>query len=65
MNIHLRLDQVTGEHTHFTVFVSGANCGTLCMRSNEFQQFKALLFAGAQNNFDHHVRVSGENTDRG
>jgi|GEM_PF-5372890 len=32
MKIHLRADSANGEHTTFTVFMNGANCGQLRMR---------------------------------
>lgn len=33
--IHLRADSANGFHTTFTVFMNGANCGTLTMREEE------------------------------
>jgi hypothetical protein len=31
MNIHLRADHTNPEHTRFTVFIDGKNCGQLCL----------------------------------
>lgn len=39
MKIHLRADSADGTHTHFTVFMNGANCGQLCMRQEEAHFF--------------------------
>ena len=39
MKLKLRIDKQNPEHTHFTVFCNGANCGTLCMRNDEFKSF--------------------------
>jgi len=35
MKLHLRADEANGEHTKFTVFMNGANCGQLCMKEEE------------------------------
>lgn len=33
--VHLRADSANGEHTKFTVFMNGANCGRLTMKEKE------------------------------
>ena len=33
--LHIRGDIANGEHTRFTVFMNGANCGQLCMKEEE------------------------------
>ena len=44
--IHLRADEANGQHTRFTVFCNGANCGQLCMRESEAIYFHdALMFS--------------------
>lgn len=48
MKIILRLDDVTPEHIHETVFINGANCGQLCFRHGEYQTFVAALMLGAK-----------------
>ncbi len=35
MKLHLRADEANDTHTRFTVFMNGANCGQLCMRTEE------------------------------
>ncbi len=33
--VHIRADQANGQHTTFTVFMHGANCGQLTMKEEE------------------------------
>lgn len=48
MRIHLRLDKVTPPHIHQTLFIDGGNCGTLTMRTDEYQIFRTVLRQGAK-----------------
>jgi hypothetical protein len=43
MKIHLRADEASGQHTRFTVFMNGANCGQLCMREDEAVHFHEMV----------------------
>ena len=47
MKIHLRVNSSNPRHTRFTVFMNGANCGTLVMTNEEFEKFRDLLRRGA------------------
>ena len=47
MRLHLRLDHVTPVHIIQTVFVDGANCGTLTLDVGQYQTFGAALLLGA------------------
>ena len=47
MKFHIRFDAVNLIHSRFTVFVDGANCGRLCMRSDEAERFVSTLAHGA------------------
>jgi len=46
MQITLRANEVTTEHTHFTVFINGANCGSLCMKPAEAHAFYMIVEKG-------------------
>jgi hypothetical protein len=46
MKIHLRIDSSDPSHTRFTVFANGANCGDLCMTTNEFANFHQIVNLG-------------------
>ncbi len=49
MKLHLRADSANGEHTRFTVFMNGANCGQLTMREEEAVFFHDLvILSGAK-----------------
>ena len=50
MKLHLRVDSQNLCHTMFTVFVNGANAGTLVLRNDEFVALRAWLNAGKQFN---------------
>lgn len=41
-----RVDARNKQHTHFTVFANGANCGHLCMTNEEFMSFCVALEEG-------------------
>ena len=41
--IHLRADSANGTHTRITVFMNGANCGTLCMTEEEAVFFHHVI----------------------
>jgi hypothetical protein len=52
MKIHLRVNSTNPRHTRFTVFMNGANCGTLVMTNEEFEKFRDLLRRGAGDRVD-------------
>jgi len=43
MKIHLRADEADGQHTKFTIFMNGANCGQLVMNEDEAVFFHDLV----------------------
>lgn len=46
MDIHLRADHTTPGHTTFTVFINGANCGQLIMRTGEAASLHQIVSMG-------------------
>lgn len=46
MKIHYRFDSTDGHHTRATIFVNGANCGSLCMSPDEADWFYLVLDIG-------------------
>ena len=59
MTIHFRIDASYARHSHFTVFVGGANCGTLRMRTDELVHFFMIFRHGLSPTMDHY-RESGK-----
>ncbi len=53
MRIHLRLDSANPHHITQTLFIDGANCGTLRMTTGEYQIFGVALKMGAEQLPDH------------
>jgi hypothetical protein len=51
MRIRIRVDKRNSRHVHFTVFVNGANCGTLCVCADEFGTLTKLLMECAKGPF--------------
>ena len=47
MKIHLRADSTNKEHTCFTIFIDGKNCGNLCMGTEDAQLFSYFIKRGA------------------
>ena len=43
MRVLIRLDSINETHAHFTVFVNGANTGSLCMSPEEMEEFVSGL----------------------
>lgn len=43
MKIHLRFDDSNAEHTRATLFLNGANCGTLCAKTKEMLAMYQIL----------------------
>ena len=52
MKVTLKADEANARHTHFTVFVNGANCGRLCMLTDEAIAFYMILQAGCHPKLD-------------
>ena len=46
MKIHLRIDSSNKQHTRFTIFEDGANCGQLCMNTPGFFNFYMIISQG-------------------
>lgn len=46
--ITIRFDEKRGPHVDLTVFMNGANCGSLTMRGNEARDFSLYLFGGRE-----------------
>jgi hypothetical protein len=44
MKITIRIDSTNSEHTHFTIFQDGGNCGQLCMNTREASIFINRLY---------------------
>lgn len=55
MKIHMRFDDSNSEHTRFTVFVNGKNCGQLCMGTEEAVTFHDILRCGPLKGTDEFV----------
>ena len=43
MDMYFRLDQVTPAHIKQTLFIDGANCGTITLGHREYEMFGAIL----------------------
>ena len=43
MKLHLRADEIDGQHTKFTVLINDRNCGQLCMFEKEAVRFHDLV----------------------
>jgi len=52
MKIILRAIEVNAQHTHFIVFVNGANCGKLCMSNEEAIAFYLIVLNGCNSKLD-------------
>lgn len=61
MKVHLRADSADGVHTKFTVFMSGVNCGQLCMTEDEAVFFHQLIVTSPwkMNMFNDEIFTSG------
>jgi len=59
MRVHLRADEATGEHTKFTVFMNGGNCGQLCMKEDEAIFFHHLVSLSGYRIFIDEIISSG------
>ena len=46
MKIHLRADSTNKEHTRFTVFIDGKNCGEVCMGTLDARKFSNTVQNG-------------------
>mgnify|MGYP001599406432 CR=1 FL=1 len=58
MKLHIRLDQSHASHTRFTVFVNGANCGQLCMRTeHDVVHFLMILRHGLSDSLDSYIET--------
>ena len=55
MKIHLRFDDSNPAHTQMTVFINGANCGRLVMRTEEACSFHQILGIGCKHPIDKFV----------
>jgi hypothetical protein len=47
VKIHLRCDHSDSVHTHVTLFIDGANCGQLCLATEDLFHFQKILSEGA------------------
>lgn len=45
-NVHIRFDKHNGKHTTMTIFIRGANCGTLTMDRSEAVWFHHIVDSG-------------------
>lgn len=50
MKIHLRADSTNKEHTRFTIFIDGKNCGDVCMGTREARAFSNMVENGMEVN---------------
>ena len=50
MRLTLRIDSQNLIHTHLTVFVNRANCGTLTLDNNEYDELVHWLSLGKREN---------------
>ena len=58
MKLNIRLDQSHASHTRFSVFANGANCGQLCMRTeDEAVEFLMILRHGLCDSLDSYVET--------
>jgi hypothetical protein len=55
MKIHIRFDESNEQHTRFTIFANGANCGQLCMRTDEAVHFHMIVAHGTSAQLDEFV----------
>lgn len=46
MKIHMRFDASNAEHTRITLFINGANCGQLCVRTDDAVHLHMVLAYG-------------------
>lgn len=64
-NVHIRFDKNKGEHTTMTIFIRGANCGTLTMRQAEALWFNHIISSGCDTlNFNFVASGNGPNPDQ-
>lgn len=47
MRLHLREDSRNPKHTRLTLFINGANCGSLCLDTADADDFKKVVETGA------------------
>jgi len=64
MNIHLRADHTNPEHTRFTVFIDGKNCGQLCLGTEDARSFYMLVQNGKHPELDTFVGSGHWNGDK-
>lgn len=55
MKIHLRADSTNPEHTRFTTFIDGKNCGQLCMGTKDAVTFYMIVQNGLLKGTDEFV----------
>lgn len=58
MKVHIRYHDVNAVHTRVTVFIDGANCGTLCINTKDDFAFQSIIQKGCHPTLDE-FRVSG------
>jgi hypothetical protein len=46
--INLRVDKITSDHAHATLFMNGANLGSLVFGIGEYQAFSTVLLMGVK-----------------
>lgn len=44
MDIHFRVNDSNKEHTRFTTFIDGKNCGDLCMGTDDFVSYQQIMY---------------------
>lgn len=52
MKITLKANDTNEQHTHFTIFVNGQNCGDLCMTPNDARAFYMIVRNGCHPELD-------------
>ena len=55
MKVSIRFDDSNIEHTRFTIFINGANCGTLTMKTLEACSFHQIIAYGCMPRIDQFV----------
>ncbi len=63
MKIHLKADSTNPEHTRFTVFIDGKNCGQLCMGTADARGFYMIMQNGIHPELDSFVGSGHWNGD--
>ena len=57
MKIHVRFDDSNERHTRLTLFIGGANCGTLALPTTDIVNFCLMLRNGIHPDLDEYVET--------